>query len=130
MSVFALGASEIDAHWGEIAPHLYRLQRRGVIDAEEVREDLKAERKQLFGYAEDGKILGICITRITKGRVCEFYGAVGTQSAPGQIQAVHEAITQWAKSINCTKLRFNGRAGWLRMLKGYRQTGVIGEKEL
>lgn len=130
MSIFCLGSDEIDQHWDAFKDHLYRLQRRGYIDVEDVRDDLKSARKQLFGYAEAGKVLGVCITRITKGRVCEIYGAVGTQSHAGQIQEVHDAIEQWAKSINCTKLRFNGRKGWLRMLKGYTQTGVIGEKEL
>lgn len=129
MSVFTLAPEQIDNYWPLIADHLYRLQRRGYIDVDEVHEDLKAARKQLWGYAEGGKVLGVCITRITKGRVCEFYGAVGTQSRPGQIQEVHEAIRTWAKSINCTKLRFNGRVGWLRLLKTYKQTGVIAEEE-
>lgn len=130
MSVFVVPAAQVDALWDEIATHLYRLQRRGYIDAEEVREDLKAERKQLWGYQDGDQMLGICITRITKGRVCEIYGAVGTESAPGQIQAVHDSIERWAKEINCITLRFGGRKGWLRKLKGYRQTGVIAEKEL
>jgi hypothetical protein len=128
--IFTLPSTEIDSYWNHISPHLYRLQRRGYIDVEEVREDLKSQAKQLWAYEEGGKVLGVCITRITKGRVCEFYGAVGTQSRPGQIQEVHDAIVAWAKSINCTKLRFNGRVGWLRLLKGYEQTGVIAEKEL
>lgn len=129
MSVFCLGADDIDNHWSDIAPHLYRLQRRGFIDTDEVREDLKAARKQLWGYEDGGRIIGIAITRITKGRVCELYGAVGTQTQPGQIQAVHAEIEQWAKSINCTKLRLQGRHGWQRALKGYAQVGVILEKE-
>lgn len=130
MSVIAIPAAQVDALWDLIAPHLYRLQRRGYIDAEEVRDDLKAERKQLWGYQDGPVIVGLCITRVTKGRVCEIYGAVGTESAPGQIQEIHDAIERWAKSINCITLRFGGRKGWLRKLKGYRQIGVIAEKEL
>jgi hypothetical protein len=130
VSVFVVRAAQVDALWGLIAPHLYRLQRRGYIDADEVRDDLKAERKQLWGYQQGDQMLGLAITRITKGRVCEIYGAVGTESAPGQIQEIHDAIESWAKSINCITLRFGGRKGWLRKLKGYRQIGVIAEKEL
>lgn len=129
MSVFCLGSVEIDRHWNEIAPHLHRLQRLGFIDTGEVREDLKAARKQLWGYEDCGRVVGVAITRVTKSRVCEIYGAAGTTTAPQQIQQVHEAIEAWAKSINCTKLRLQGRRGWLRKLTGYTQTGIIAEKE-
>jgi hypothetical protein len=131
VSVFCLGAEQIDGLWDELSPHLFRLERHGHIDAEEVRDDLKASRKQLWGYQDGAKIAGIAITRITKRGVCEIYGAAGTQTKPGQIQEVHDAIERWAKEINCTKLRLQGRRGWLRVLKGYAQTKeIILEKEI
>jgi hypothetical protein len=131
VSVFVVPAAQVDALWDEIAPHLYRLQARGQIDAEEVRADLKAERKQLWGYQDAERVIGVVITRVTKGGACEIYGAAGTQSAPGQIQELHDAIERWAKSIDCKRLRLQGRKGWLRVLKGYtRSPDIILEKEL
>lgn len=130
MSVFCLGADEIDKHWNDFKDHLYRLERDDLGDVDEIRADLKAERKQLFGYQDGGRIVGVAITRITKTGVCEITHAVGTQSAPDQIIAVHDAIARWAKSIHCTKLRLQGRRGWLRKLDGYAQVGVIAEKVL
>jgi hypothetical protein len=128
VSVFCLGSDQIDECWDEIAPHLYRLERLGQVSVDETRDDLKTQRKQLWGY-QDGAILGICVTRITKDGTCEIYGAAGT-AGKERILEVHAAIERWAKSINCTKLRLQGRKGWFRLLKGYEQTGVILEKEI
>lgn len=40
-----------------------------------------------------------------------------------------EIIKEWARSIGCRSLKWEGRKGWVRVLKG-KQTGIITEIEL
>jgi hypothetical protein len=130
MNLFCLGSAQIDALWDEFAHHVYRLERLGHLDAEELRDDLKQQKKQLWGAQENGKVLGIAITRIGGG-TCEIYAAAGTQTAAGQITSLYERIEQWAREKGCVRMKIVGRKGWLRMLKGYRPAkAVILEKEL
>lgn len=134
MSAFCLGSDEIDAHWQQIEPHLRRLERCGHCDVDELREELRDARKQLWGYqdgAGDGRVLGVAVTRIAGKTtpVCEIFGAAGTQSNPGQIHELYAHIEQWARSIGCVKIRLQGRRGWQRLLSGFEQVGIILEKE-
>ena len=130
MSVFCLASDQIDGLWESIAPHLLRLEQLGQVDAEEVRKDAKAERKQIWGYQCGPQIIGVVVTRVTTAGVCEIYGAAGT-AGHERILEVHDAIERWAKSINCKRLRLQGRRGWARLLKGYCDTGeVILEKAI
>lgn len=129
MSVFCLGSDQIDDLWFEFAQHLQRLQRLGHLNAEETREDLKLAKKQLWGYQEEGRVIGIAITRVSLP-FCEVFAAAGKQSRPGQIQELYEHIERWARTVGCARMRINGRKGWMRVLQGYSVTGYIMEKEL
>lgn len=133
MSVFCLSADQIEGLWGEYAHHLDRLALRGDCLPEAIREDLRASRKQLWGYQLDGKILGVAITGLLdtpRGLTCEIYGAAGTESVPGQIDQIMREIENWMAVMGCTRLRILGRKGWLRRLNGFRQTGIIMEKSI
>lgn len=129
MGVFCLGSEQIDRFWYEILPHLERLEENGDILASEVKEALKRAEMQLWGY-QDGRMVGVCITQVTKSKVLWIYGAAGTETAKGQILAVHSAIEAWAREQGLRKLKLQGRKGWLRILEGYAQTGIVLEKEL
>ena len=129
MSVFALGPEQIDALWPEFEQHLERLQRLGHLNVEEAREDLKLAKKQLWGYHEDGRVIGVAITRVSMP-FCEVFAAAGKQSRPGQIQELYAHIERWARTVGCARMRINGRKGWMRVLQGYAVTGYIMEKEL
>lgn len=129
MSVFALGAEEIDRYWSSFEDHLYRFERLGEISVTELRDDLKEKKKQLWGYQDGSTVLGIAITRVA-GKTCEICGAVGTQRQAGQILELYAEIEAWAKSIGCERMRIVGRKGWLRVLVGYCVTGVRMEKEI
>lgn len=129
MSVFTLGSNEIDKHWDEIAPHLYRLQRLGHIGVDEMREQLKGALRQLWGYHEDGKVIGLTITRMA-GKTCEIVAAVGKQTNAGQIEETYREIERWAKSVGCERIRVIGRRGWLRKFPEFQQTGIVMEKDL
>jgi hypothetical protein len=133
MSVFCLSADQIDGLWGELEPHLERLEGHGVVLASAVRADLKESLKQCWGYQQDGAVLGVAITSLIetpRGRACEVYGAAGTETVRGQIEEIMCEIERWAKSVGCTRVRILGRKGWLRRLKDFRITGYIIEKEI
>ncbi len=132
MNVFCLGSDQIDGLWDEYASHIYRLNNLGRLDwlsVDEVRENLRTARMQLWGAQEDGRVIGIVITRVGSG-CCELFAGAGTQTARGQIQTLYECIEQWAREIGCTRMRIVGRKGWLRALKGFQVKDVILEKEL
>lgn len=133
MSVFCLGSEQIDSLWPEYGHHLERLELHGDCRALGIREDLKSSQKQLWGYQQNGKVLGVAVTSVIetpRGRACEIYGGVGTESVRGQIDEVMQEIERWAASIGCTRIKILGRKGWLRRLHGFRQTGIIMEKAI
>lgn len=130
MSVFCLAPEQIEGLWGEFEQHVFRLERLGHVDAKELRDDLKAAKRQLWGYQEsDGRVIGICVTRVTQ-TTCEIVAAAGTQTARGQIQQLYEHIERWAKELGLVRIRVIGRKGWLRSLNGFSQTGIVMEKDL
>lgn len=128
MGVFCLGSEQIDSLWNEISPFVYRLERFGHVGADELREDLKTAKRQLWGYQTSG-VIGIAITRIA-GKTCEIVAATGTQSEKGQIEAVYTEIERWAREIGCVRVRIVGRKGWLRKFPEFTQTGIVAEKDL
>jgi hypothetical protein len=132
VSVFCLGADECEALWPRYAHHLERLEAHGLMRAVDVRNDLVSASKQLWGWQEGDRILGVaitCITQTPRGPMCELCAAVGTESVTGQIEAIVDEIERWAKALGCTRLRLMGRRGWKRRFK-WRETGIVLEKDL
>lgn len=132
MSVFALSADETIRYWDDFKHHLERLEREGgLVLASAIRADLAQGKKQLWGFKE-GVVLGIAVTEVfetPKGKCCQICAACGTESSKGQIDAIIASIEAWAREIGCSRMMLQGRRGWLRRLDGYRQTGVVLEKE-
>jgi hypothetical protein len=127
VNVFCLGADQIDRLWHRFAHHIYRLERDGYLEANEIHHDLKDAQKQLWGLQDGEEIVGVAITRISL-RACEVVGAAG--SAPYvAMRELHRAIEEWAREIGCSRMRLQGRKGWIKLL-GYTQTGIVAEKEL
>lgn len=129
MSVFCLGSDQIERYWQSFEAHIYRLERLGYVGADELRDDLKLAKRQLWGYQDGPTVLGISITRIA-GKTCEIVAAVGRQSKSGQLEEVYAAIEKWAREIGCIRIRVIGRKGWLRKFPEFTQTGIVIEKEL
>jgi hypothetical protein len=130
VNLFCLGSEQIDSLWDEYAEHIFRLERLGHLSADEIREELRLAKRQLWGIQVDGRVVGIAITRIG-GMTCEVFAAAGTQTERGQIQQLYERIEQWARQKGCARMRVVGRRGWQRVLTGFRQSkDVILEKEL
>jgi hypothetical protein len=134
MSVFCLGPEQIDGAWGHFAHHLRRLERESkLLLAEALKLDLKASKRQLWGYEDGSKVTGVAITEVydtPAGKACEVVGACGTESERGQIEAIFAEIKKWALLIGCKRIRFGGRPGWKRRLKGFKQVGIILEQEI
>lgn len=132
MSVFCLSVDETIKYWGDFKHHLERLEREsGLVLAAEIRAHLAAGTKQLWGWKET-HILGVAVTEILqtpKGPCCWIYGAAGTESQKGQIDAIMANIEAWARSIGCRRIMLQGRHGWRRRLTGFREAGVVLEKE-
>ena len=89
--------------------------------------------EQLLVAEEGDVIAGVAIVGVIetpKGLCCWIYGAAGTESRKGQIDAIIASIEAWATGIGCSRIMLQGRRGWLRRLNGYRDTRkVILEKE-
>lgn len=133
MNVFCLGPEQIDEHWSAFGHHLERFEAEGFDFAADIRAGLKSADKQLFGVEDAGSVLGVVVTKIVvtpKGRVCEVHACCGTSA---DIRAVVELllprIEAWAEEIGCARMRVIGRKGWKRILRDYRQPGVVMEKE-
>jgi hypothetical protein len=134
VSVFGLNSEQIDDLWPHFGHHIERLERETqLVLAEAIRKDLKSARKQLWGYQDGPVVTGVAITEIyetPRGKCCEVHGACGTESSRGQIEQIMAAIEAWAKDIGCTRVRFGGRHGLKRKLKGFAEVGIILEKEI
>jgi hypothetical protein len=125
VNVFCLGAEQIDSLWPLFAHHLERLT--DYYEPEDIRASLKDADKQLWGLQDGPQIVGVAITRIL-GRTCEVVGAAGTADYES-MRELHRRIEAWARDIGCSRMRLQGRKGWIRLL-GYSQTGIVAEKEL
>lgn len=125
MNVFCLGPEQIDNLWPLFAHHLERLT--DYFEADEIRASLKDAEKQLWGLQDGPEIVGVAITRVL-GRTCEIVGGAGTADYES-MRELHKRIETWARDIGCSRMRLQGRKGWIRLL-GYSQTGIVAEKEL
>lgn len=77
------------------------------------------------------KIAGAVITEITdtmKGRVCVIV-ALGGKDRNRWMHLLSE-IEEYALLEGCKSVRLYGRKGWKRVLRDYRETRVILEKEI
>lgn len=130
MNAFSIAPEQIDEYWPRVRHHFERLERKsGLVLASAIREDLKLGHKHLW-IATNYE--GVAVTEVSntpKGLGCTIYAAAGTESHKGQIDEIIGTIEAWARNIGCTRLMLQGRKGWTRRLRGFRQTGVVLEKE-
>jgi hypothetical protein len=115
--------AQLDAFGPAIARVLERWPEQSVAD---VLDAVAAGTAQLFPVEPDGVI----VTRLVQepGRlVCLVW------LASGDLEPLLERyvdIEAWAAREGAVAMRIQGRAGWLRVLPGFRHAGVIMEKEL
>lgn len=130
-AVFTLQSHEIDTHWDLIEPYLRRLAARFPYDINVslLRDDLRSARKQLWGYHDGDRVVGVCVTEI-QHPVCWIRAASTDISAPEKVDVTLAEIERWAQSIGCDRIRLGGRRGWKRRLRDYQQIAVTLEKVL
>lgn len=91
-----------------------------------------ASRRMLLWLIWDGsRIVGAVVTEISEtitGRVCVLV-AMGGERRDRWLHLLGQ-IEDYAMQENCRAVRLYGRKGWKRVLRDYRETRIIMEKEL
>ncbi len=133
MRLFALNASEVDQVWEDIRPLLERFSNCCQESTpERFRENLKASRQQLWGVQDAHEVQGILITEVietVRGLVCVLVAACG-KVEEAEKRALLAWVRQWAVELGCIALRIQGRKGWARWDRRFKQTGVVLEAPL
>ena len=107
------------------------LDRSGRHTPDEIQQDLRTGGAQLWLAWSEEEILGLCVTYIMESerkKVCRLWLCTGHDRK----RWVHhiETIEQWAQSIGCHTMDAVVRPGWERVLREYKKTHVILEREL
>lgn len=127
--IFCLASDAIDEAWDDIGPLLEQFERlTGAFGAEQVKAAAKESKQQVWGVWDGKKATSVVVTEIIetpRGKVCQVVVYVGSLDGMEELFKVGQ---EWAKEIGCIAMRYSGRKGWLR--KGFKQTGVIAEREL
>jgi hypothetical protein len=129
--IFCLAADAIDSAWPDILPLLERFERKtGAFGAEQVKAAAKESKQQVWGVwdVEKNVIKSVVVSEILdtpRGKICQVVVYVGSLEGMDELFTIG---SQWAKEIGCVAMRYSGRKGWLK--KGFKQTGVIAEREL
>jgi hypothetical protein len=77
------------------------------------------------------KILAAAVTSlglINNEKICTIVACGGDEWS--RFGHLIEGLEKFAKAEGCKRTRINGRRGWLRALKGYRETQVTMMKEI
>jgi len=89
-------------------------------------------RRMLLWLAWDGQsIVGTCVTELSEtinGRVCVIV-AVGGKDRSRWLHFTRQ-LEDFARTEGCRAMRLYGRRGWKRVMRDYRETRIILEKDL
>ena len=61
------------------------------------------------------------ILQLPQKRVCRIWLAWGDMAALAEMES---AVVEWARQNGCSEIRINGRRGWARVWKTYRERSV------
>ncbi len=123
---FALQSSQIDDYWEWIEPLLQKVK-QSEWTPDDVKEELKAQRAQLWGIPGSLWITKIEEVGNTKRGV--VWIAAGDDLKTG-LRYFRGYTEPWLKSQGCKYIQLIGRHGWLRVLPDYREAGIVLEKSL
>lgn len=120
----------------EIWPHVEPLLKPAMVRSGEMfMADLLrslCDKRMLLWLAWDGaEIVGTCVTELSEtinGRICVIV-AMGGKDRKRWIHFTKQ-LEGFALAEKCRAMRLYGRRGWKRVLRDYRETRVILEKEL
>ena len=97
---------------------------------EDVQGDVLGGNAYLWAATEDGKILAVAVTQISrdaKGRLCTIV-ACGGHGWP-RFGHLIDVLEKYARDEGCRAVEVCGRPGWARLLN-YRTTRIVLRKEL
>jgi len=104
------------------------------VNLDEIHESLENSEKQLWMISRDDSVVCIAVTEVWKsdaGLVCRIEIASGDFSASlDDMRAIYQQIEDWASGMGCVGVEVLGRRGWAKVLRGFKETGVILEKDL
>ena len=136
----ASGSCLVTAHpsqVGEVWPVVGPMLARAVAMADsmtlgDVRGQLDRGEQQLWmSVSPDGVIEGAWTTRIANypgKRVCEIV-LCGGNAVERWLEMI-EPVEWFAREMGCQKVRIFGRAGWLKVLKGFTEAYRVIERDL
>lgn len=131
-SLVCVDPEKINAIWPHVEPLLRPVMvRSGEMLLTDLAKAL-VERRMLLWLAWDGtEIVGACVTelsRTTRGLVCIIV-AMGGNDRKRWLHFTKQ-LEDFARAEKCVAMRLYGRKGWKRVLRDYRETRIILEKEL
>lgn len=131
--IFTAHPETLSELWPHALPHLKRFAEETLlIDPDQLYKDILENQKQLWMFEDDGKVILAVVTEIWRsqlGQICTIKIAAGT-CGHDVLRGVCDEIEKWARNEGCVGIEICGRKGWSRVLDGFKQTGVILEKDL
>jgi hypothetical protein len=132
--LFTVPSYDIDNWWPHVAHHIRRwTEYDGTWTPEEIREELKARRAQLWCFHKDD-IKGIWVTRLEATDHVSWGVVWGCAGDFGEYKddaiAFFGIIEDWFKQMGCEFVEWVGRDGWARIFPDYRKHAVILRKRL
>jgi hypothetical protein len=133
LTIFTATPESVDSLWSLALPHIERFaQETQLIHPADILEDIKTGAKQLWMMSDEGYVTLVVVTEVfdtAGGQVCTMRIACGS-AEKDQLRNICAEIEIWAREIGCVAVEIWGRKGWSRVLEGFKESGVILEKDL
>jgi len=133
MRPFCVAADQVEVCWEDFAHFFQEFEKHGAdLSAYEAKQRAQNAQIQVWGLQDDQAVRGIVTTemmRTARGLVCVITMAQGT-AAEEPKRRLLTAIIEWARERGCVCVRLQGRRGWLRWDKRFKQTGIVAELDL
>lgn len=132
--VFHIEPNSLPQLWGLVEPLVEAAcaYSNGQYTAQAVLDGVLAGRYVLVGFHEGGELTSVAVLTISQfpsgARICELLLASG-ERLKDWIE-FEELVAAWARGFGCTRFRMIGREGLQRMLKHWKRTAVVLEREL
>jgi hypothetical protein len=131
VELICIDPKHVRAFWPHVAPLLKAaVVRTDLTHFDEVERDVLSGNGLLW-IAWSGTIEAAATTVLTEtntGRVCVLTACGGTDMR--RWLSLLETIEAYARDEGCARLRIFGRKGWARVLKDYRVTNIVLERQL
>jgi hypothetical protein len=130
--IFTASPETLDRLWPLVLPHLERFSRETLlVNTADLYTRIKDSHEQLWLLERDGDVVLVVVTEVTVAAspICRIRVGAGTAGHEA-LRDMCDEIERWAVRMGCVGMEICGRKGWLKVLDGFTQTGVILEKDL